>query len=99
MLVNGVRELLLYDSNQSLLGYVSENGFVYDSERTLLGYVSHQGVVRNIHLHSVGHIDLMKYGFPFVAGRIAFFLLIGKNERECANDAIPADEKSTNGES
>lgn len=71
---NGNRENVILDPQGSVLGYVSENGFVYDSNHTLLGYVTQQGIVRAVDLRIVGQVNARE-AFPFSAGRAAFFLL------------------------
>jgi hypothetical protein len=71
---NGNRENVILDPQGSVLGYVSENGFVYDSHHTLLGYVTKQGIVRAVDLRIVGQVNGGD-AFPFSAGRAAFFLL------------------------
>jgi hypothetical protein len=71
---NGNQQDVILDPQGSVLGYVSENGFVYDSHHTLLGYVTKQGIVRAVDLRIVGQVHVRET-FPFSAGRAAFFLL------------------------
>ena len=86
MLVEFGEQAIIYNSLQSILGYVNENGLIYDRSRNLLGSVSQQGVVRNPHMCMVGVVNLKQHCFPFRAGTAAFFLLLRAQEVESRND-------------
>src|SRR5947209_10704367 len=92
-----IDEMMILDTDQSILGYVSPHGFIYDEHRTLLGYVSTQGVVRDVGLATVGSIDLTKHSFPFPAGRLGFFLLKRRQEQGHARESSTREEKPNRG--